>query len=46
MALEDEASGIRTGEELPLKKIEPYIRENIKGIDGPITIQQIGRAHV
>nr|MDA8133903.1 phosphotransferase family protein [Desulfobacteraceae bacterium] len=45
MALEDEASGIRTGEELPLKIIEPYIRENIKGIDGPITIRQFPNGH-
>lgn len=45
MVLEDEASGIRTGEELPLEKIETYIRENIKGIDVPITVRQFPNGH-
>jgi len=45
MALEDEASGIRTGEELPLEKIEPYIRENIRGADGPVSIRQFPGGH-
>lgn len=41
----DEATGIRKGEELPLKKIEAYILENIQGIDGPVTVQQFPNGH-
>lgn len=45
MELEDEAAGIRTGEELPLEKIEAYIRENIEGIDGPVAVRQFPNGH-
>ncbi|MFA5905729.1 MAG: phosphotransferase family protein, partial [Desulfobacula sp.] len=41
----DEASQIRKGEELPFKKIEAYVRDNIKGIDGPVTVQQFLNGH-
>jgi len=45
MKLGDEAAGIRKGEELPIKKIEAYIRENIEGIDRPVTVQQFLGGH-
>lgn len=41
----DEAAEIRKGEELPVKKIEAYIRENIEGVDGPVSVQQFPNGH-
>ncbi len=45
MALIDKASNIREGEELPLKKIESFIRDEIKGLEGSVTIHQFPSGH-
>ncbi len=45
MALTDEASRIRKGEELPFEKVDSFIRDEIKGIDGQMTISQFPGGH-
>ncbi|MBU0992587.1 MAG: phosphotransferase family protein [Proteobacteria bacterium] len=40
MGMIDEPTNIREGEELDLKKIEVFLKDSIKGIDGGITIKQ------
>ena len=48
MALNDQSTQIRPGEELDASLIDPYLKAHIPGLSGTPTISQfqIGRAHV
>ena len=45
MELTDQASAIRSGEELPAKRIEAFIRDEISGLKGPLAIGQFPGGH-
>ncbi len=45
MELIDQASAVRTGEELPLKQIEAFVRAEIAGLNGPFVVRQFPRGH-
>ena len=41
----DQAQAIRKGEELPLDKIELYLRKNIEGLEGEMSVNQFHGGH-
>jgi aminoglycoside phosphotransferase (APT) family kinase protein len=40
MGFRDEPTRVREGEELDLKAIEPFLKDNIAGLEGPISVKQ------
>src|SRR5215469_9212199 len=45
LAYEDRASEVRSGEELDLAKLEPYLRSHFPDDPGPLSIKQFPRGH-
>src|SRR5262245_21206547 len=43
--LEDHAGGVRSGEELGLAKLEPYLRSHFPGLAGVLRVEQFPRRH-
>jgi aminoglycoside phosphotransferase (APT) family kinase protein len=41
----DQAAPIRPGEELPLDRLEPYLRQHLPGFAGPLAVAQFGHGH-
>lgn len=41
----DQATGIRTGEALPLDRLGPYLLNNVPGANEPITVEQFPHGH-
>lgn len=45
MELSDQTASIRKGEELPLTEVEEFIRDQIDGLNGAMTIRQFPKGH-
>src|SRR3954469_2386274 len=41
----DQAAPVRPGEELPLDRLEAYLRQHLPGATGPLTVAQFGHGH-
>jgi aminoglycoside phosphotransferase (APT) family kinase protein len=41
----DRAGTIRPGEELPIDRLEGYLRQHLPGISGALTVEQFGQGH-
>lgn len=41
----DQASAIRPGEELPLDRLETYLRQHLSAFTSPVTVSQFGHGH-
>jgi aminoglycoside phosphotransferase (APT) family kinase protein len=41
----DAPQAVRSGEELNLERLIPYLKQHVPGLDGPLTVEQFGSGH-